>query len=104
VEEATFEAVLFILILSVTPNGSACLRENLRTLKSHGRAVVFDKFLPESGKLTFGHRFLNLFSTLLGTDITRRFGNIASGTASKIIANKPGILWGTYRVIFLTKE
>jgi phosphatidylethanolamine/phosphatidyl-N-methylethanolamine N-methyltransferase len=104
VEESTFDAVLFNLILSVIPDGGACLRENLSALKSHGRAVVFDKFLPESGKLNFGRRFLNLFSTRLGTDITRRFGDLASGTACKVTADEPGILKGMYRVIVLREE
>jgi phosphatidylethanolamine/phosphatidyl-N-methylethanolamine N-methyltransferase len=101
VEASSFDAVIFNLILSVIPDGGTCLRENLRALKSNGRAVVFDKFLPENGKLTPGRRFLNIFSTLMGTDITRRFSDIASGTASKILSNEPSVIRGMYRVILL---
>jgi phosphatidylethanolamine/phosphatidyl-N-methylethanolamine N-methyltransferase len=103
VEEGSFDALIFNLILSVIPDGKACLQENLRALKPRGRAVVFDKFLPDGEKNTPTRRFLNLFSTLGGTDITRRFGDIASGTACKIISNEPSILRGMYRVILLRK-
>ena len=104
VEESTFDAVIFNLILSVIPDAGACLRENLRALKSGGRAVVFDKFRPEGGKLGAGRRFINLFSTIFGTDITRRFGDIASGAACEVLANEPAILQGMYRVILLRKR
>ena len=104
VDESTFDAVIFNLILSVIPDAGACLRENLRALKSGGRAVVFDKFRPEGGKLGAGRRFINLFSTIFGTDITRRFGDIASGAACELLANEPAILQGMYRVILLGKR
>jgi phosphatidylethanolamine/phosphatidyl-N-methylethanolamine N-methyltransferase len=103
VEESAFDAVIFNLILSVIPDASSCLRENLRALKSGGRTVVFDKFRPEGEKLGAGRRVLNFFSTIFGTDITRRFGEIASGTTCKILANEPAILRGMYRVILLRK-
>ena len=101
VEEAGFDAVIFNLILSVIPDGAACLRENLRALKPGGRAVVFDKFLPDAGRLTIGRRLLNLGSTLFGTDITRRFGDLAEGTAVRVVCDEPSLLHGAYRVIFL---
>lgn len=47
VEKGSCDAVLVNLILSVIPDGAACLRSALRSLKPDGRAVVFDKFLPE---------------------------------------------------------
>ena len=51
VDEAGFDAVVFNLVLSVITDGKACFRENLRALKPGGRAVVFDKFLPDEGRL-----------------------------------------------------
>jgi phosphatidylethanolamine/phosphatidyl-N-methylethanolamine N-methyltransferase len=104
VTQAEFDAVIFNLILSVIPEPGTCLRENLRALKPGGRAVVFDKFLPERGKPGAGRRFLNLFSTLLGTDINRRFSAIATGITCEVIDNEPSILRGMYRVILLKKE
>jgi phosphatidylethanolamine/phosphatidyl-N-methylethanolamine N-methyltransferase len=103
VKEALFDAIIFNLILSVIPDGAGCLRENLRALKPDGRAVVFDKFLPENGNLGLGRRFLNVFSTLLGTDITRRFGDILSGSGWEIVRSEASILHGIYRVIILKR-
>ena len=102
VEAASFDAVMFNLILSVIPEPDSCLRENLRALKPGGRAVVFDKFLPDDGSLSFLHRFFNFFSTAFGTDVTRRFGEIARGLDIKILSNEPSIFHGTYRVILLS--
>jgi len=103
VDESAFDAAAFHLILSVIPDGAACLRENLRALRPGGRAVVFDKFLPDKGRPSFGRRLLNFFSTLLGTDITRRFGDLAAGAACQVLYNKPSLLGGMYRVILLKK-
>jgi ubiquinone/menaquinone biosynthesis C-methylase UbiE len=104
VEEGTFDAVIFHLILSVVPNGAACLRESLRALKPGGRAVVFDKFLPDDGKLTLGRRLLNLGATLFGTDITRRFSDLAAGTGCTVIHDEPSLLRGAYRVKLIVRE
>lgn len=101
VDEAAFDVVIFNLILSVIPDGAACLRENLRALKPGGRAVVFDKFLPDQGFLTLGRRLLNLGSTLFGTDITRRFCDLAHGIDIQIVQDEPSLLHGMYRVILL---
>lgn len=101
VEEAAFDVVIFNLILSVIPDGAACLRENLRALKPGGRAVVFDKFLPDNDRLILGRRLLNLGSTLFGTDITRRFGDLAQGLNIQIVHDEPSLLHGMYRVILL---
>jgi phosphatidylethanolamine/phosphatidyl-N-methylethanolamine N-methyltransferase len=101
VDEATCDAVIFNLILSVLPDGAACLRENLRALKPGGRLVVFDKFLPDSGRLNFGRRLLNLGSTLFGTDITRRFGDLSRGLDVQVVCDEPSLMNGTYRVILL---
>jgi phosphatidylethanolamine/phosphatidyl-N-methylethanolamine N-methyltransferase len=103
VEESGYDAVVFNLILSVIPDGAACLRENLRALKPGGRAVVFDKFLPDAGRLTQGRQLLNLGSTLFGTDITRRFGQLAHDVEIRVICDEPSLLRGTYRVILLRR-
>ena len=104
VEEAAYDAVIFNLILSVIPDGEACLRQNLRALKPGGRAVVFDKFLPDGGQLTLARRLLNLGSTLFGTDITRRFGDLATGLGIQVVCHEPSLLNGAYQVILLMKS
>jgi phosphatidylethanolamine/phosphatidyl-N-methylethanolamine N-methyltransferase len=101
VDESSCDAVIFNLILSVIPNGAVCLRENWRALKPGGRAVVFDKFLPDAGRLTLGRRLLNLGSTLFGTDLTRRFGDLAKGVNIQVVRDEPSLVGGAYRVILL---
>ena len=101
VDEGAFDAAIFNLILSVIPDAAACLRENLRALKYGGRAVIFDKFLPDHGRLTTKRKLLNLGSTLFGTDITRCFGDLAAGSNCTIVEDEPSILRGAYRVILV---
>jgi ubiquinone/menaquinone biosynthesis C-methylase UbiE len=104
VDEARFDAVIFNLILSVIPDAAACLKENLRALKPGGRAVVFDKFLPDGSRLALGRRLLNLGSTIFGTDITRRFGDLSKGAGVQVVRDEPSLMSGTYRVILLQRS
>lgn len=75
VDEASFDEVILNSILSVVPNGNACLQSSMRALKPGGGAVIFDKFLPEGKKPSLLRAFLNIFSTLLGTDINRNLSD-----------------------------
>ncbi|MFT3894326.1 MAG: class I SAM-dependent methyltransferase [Anaerolineales bacterium] len=103
VDEKSFDAVVLNLILSVIPDGNACLQSALRALKPGGRIVVFDKFLPEGSSVSLGRRFTNLFSTLLGTDINRRMSDLMRNCPCVVMHDEPSILNGMYRVIFLKK-
>jgi phosphatidylethanolamine/phosphatidyl-N-methylethanolamine N-methyltransferase len=103
VAESSFDAVIFNLILSVIPDGRACLHTNLRALKPGGRAVVFDKFAADQGRISTIRRILNWFSTLLGTDITRRFCDLVVGAPCEILCNEPSLMRGMYRVVLLGK-
>jgi phosphatidylethanolamine/phosphatidyl-N-methylethanolamine N-methyltransferase len=99
-----FDAALLNLVLSVVPDGAACLRETLRALRPNGRVVVFDKFLPDDAQPNPGRRLLNLVTTLIGTDITRRFGDIARGSPCTVVDDAPSLLRGAYRVILVQKR
>lgn len=103
VEEASFDAAILNLILSVIPDGNACLQSALCALKANGRLVIFDKFLTEGGSISAVRRFLNLFSTLLGTDINRRLSDLMRGCPCVITHDEPSIAKGMYRVILLKK-
>jgi ubiquinone/menaquinone biosynthesis C-methylase UbiE len=103
VEPASFDAVILNLILSVIPDGKACLQAAFQALKPGGRAVIFDKFLPEGKRVSPSRKFINLFSTLLGTDINRRLSDLMAGCPCEIIQDEPGIAKGLYRVILLRK-
>lgn len=103
VDEASFNAVILNLILSVTPDGNACLQSALRALKPNGRAVIFDKFLSEVRRVSPFRRFINLFSTALGTDINRRLSDLMTGCPCKVTHDEPSIAGGMYRVMTLRK-
>jgi ubiquinone/menaquinone biosynthesis C-methylase UbiE len=104
VDEASFDAVILNLILSVIPDGNACLRSALHALKPGGRAVIFDKFLPEGRTISHARRFVNLFSTLFGTDINRRLSDLRRDCPCEVTHDEPSIGGGMYRVIMLKKR
>jgi phosphatidylethanolamine/phosphatidyl-N-methylethanolamine N-methyltransferase len=103
VDEASFDTAILNLILSVVPDGHACLQSTLRALKPGARLVVFDKFQPDGQSLTPLRRVMNFFSTLLGTDITRRFGTLAQDLPCRVVRDEASILGGVYRVILLER-
>lgn len=103
VESDSFDVAVLNLVLSVVPDPRACLSEALRVLRPGGRVVVFDKFSSEGEHGTRLRRFANVFSSVLGTDITRRFHDIASGLTCEVSTDEPSIARGMYRVILLRK-
>ena len=104
VESESFDAAVLHLILSVAPDGAACFRETLRALKTGGRAVIFDKFAPDTGRVSIQRRLLNVFTTLAGTDITRKFGQLEPGGDFEILQEEKSLLGGAYRIILIRKN
>jgi phosphatidylethanolamine/phosphatidyl-N-methylethanolamine N-methyltransferase len=78
------------------------MREACRVLKKGGRIMVMDKFSPEKepGLL---RRALNIFTSLIGTDITRNFADISKGIKFKVLKDEAGIFGGNYRTIIIKK-
>lgn len=103
VESASYDAVILNLILSVIPDGNACLRSALRALKPDGRVVIFDKFLPDGSSISIGRKVMNFFSTLFGTDINRRLSDLTKDCPCVVTHDEPSIGGGLYRVILLKK-
>ena len=103
VDEASFDAAILNLILSVVPDAHACLQSTLRALKPGARIAVFDKFQPDHEKLPLPRKAINIVSTLIGTDITRRFSKIAQGCPCTVTYEEPSLLSGVYRVMLLKR-
>ena len=103
--DGSFDAVLFNLILSVVPNGTTAFRESWRALRPGGRAVIFDKFLPEHASRTPVRRLLGHVIALLGTNPNRRLTEIISNTPGVTVArDEPSLLRGQYRILLLKKK
>ncbi len=102
--EASFDAVLFSLVLSVVPDAGETFRESWRVLRPGGRAVIFDKFLPEQSQLSRGRRLIGALIRALGTDPNRKLGEIIAGVPDvQIVHDEPSLLRGQYRVLLLEK-
>ena len=104
VGEGLFDAAVLSLVLSVIPDGKACLRSTFQALKPGARAVIFDKFLPEGHRPSAARKLMNLFSSMLGTDINRHLGDMMKGCPCKLLLDEPSIAGGMYRVVMLCKD
>jgi phosphatidylethanolamine/phosphatidyl-N-methylethanolamine N-methyltransferase len=101
----TFDAAIFNLILSVVPDGAAAFREAWRALRPGGRAVIFDKFLPELNQVSLLRRLLGRLIRSIGTDPNRRLSDILNGAPGIVIKrDEPSLLKGQYRIILLQKR
>lgn len=103
-EDEAFDVVVLNLILSVVENPNRVMLEALRVLNKSGRVLVFDKFLPDCESPSIPRKVFNLLTSLIGTDINRRFGEITDGLPVRIICDIPSLLAGSYRVILLKKQ
>jgi len=103
--DASFDAVLCTLSLSVIPDGRAAFGEAWRVLRPGGRIVIFDKFLPESGELTWRRRALGRVMSAFGTDPNRRLSDIIAGVSGLVIQqDELSLFRGQYRLLRLEKQ
>ena len=101
--DGTFDAVILHLILAIVPDPVACAREAARVLRSGGRAVILDKFLPDDTPPPLILRCAAPLASLFGTEITRQLGPILNGSGLTIVANDPAALRGLFRIILVEK-
>ncbi len=97
-----FDVVVLTLIVSVVLEPQACVAEAMRVLRPNGKVVVVDKFLPCHQNVTVLRRLLNIVTRPFGTDINRRWEDIAPA-ATRTIIDQSSQPVGSMRVIVLQK-
>lgn len=102
-QDKEFDYVILNLILSVVPDGNKCLKEAYRVLKPNGKVAIFDKFAGEEQKKSVVKALLNKLTTSLGTDINRKFSQIAKGINLKVVEERKSIFGGMYNIMILEK-
>lgn len=103
--DRVYDTVLFNLVLSVVPDGMAAFQESWRVLRPGGRAVIFDKFLPEGTKSNLLRQIIGPVIRLFGTDPNRYLNDIIGHDPDVVIKqDSPSILDGQYRIIVLEKR
>lgn len=102
---ASVDAIAFNLILAVVPDGAAAFQAAWRALRPGGRAVIFDKFLPEGEVPSLPRRAVGGVIRVLATDINRRLSDIVAGTPDiTILRDTPVAFGGFFRVVELRKR
>lgn len=99
----SFDIVILHLILAVIPDPNACILEAERVLKMGGQIVIYDKLLPEDRKVSRRRKFVNIFTNLFFSDITRDFKSIIERTNLKVISDIDADFNGNFRLIKLVK-
>ena len=101
--DSSFDAAVLHLILAVTPAPAKCAREVARVLRPGGRAVILDKFLPDSVPTPVVMGLLNPVASFFGTEITRRLGPILHESGLKLISVEPAGLTGYLKIALVRK-
>lgn len=79
----SFDVVILHLILAVMPDPIGCLKETERVLKPGGRFTIMDKFIEPDTSPSFFRKTLNVFSTILATNLNRDIDSLLEMTSLK---------------------
>jgi phosphatidylethanolamine/phosphatidyl-N-methylethanolamine N-methyltransferase len=100
----SFDTVILHLILAIIPDPIRCIQEVERVLKKGGRAVIFDKFLPDNQAPSWGRKLINLFAKVIATDINRQLGAILRGTSLRIDHEESAGFGGLFKIVLVRKD
>jgi ubiquinone/menaquinone biosynthesis C-methylase UbiE len=103
-DDASFDAAILNLILSVVGDPDSALRETVRVLRRGGRAVIFDKFLPAGTEPSWSRQCLNtLIMRPFGTDINCRLEPLLARSRVTVVSDEPSLFRGSYRIVEIRK-
>ena len=101
--DGSFDAVVLHLILAVVPDPVAAVREAARVLRPGGRAVVFDKWVPDAAHPSLARRAANLVARVVATEITRKLGPLADAAGLAVEHREPAGAGGFFSIALLRK-
>ncbi|MBV7387900.1 methyltransferase domain-containing protein [Pasteurellaceae bacterium TAE3-ERU1] len=87
-EDNSVDGVLLHLILAVVDDETALLQETLRVLKPGGVLSIWDKAVPQGGRISALRRVLNAITRALGTRVTLQIDSLLEGQPLAIISQQ----------------
>jgi phosphatidylethanolamine/phosphatidyl-N-methylethanolamine N-methyltransferase len=101
--EASFDAAVLHLVLSVMPEPEVGLREVARVLRPGGRVAVFDKFLGERERASVRRHLVNALAKPLFSDMNRRLEPMVRHAGLVVERDEPSVFGGMYRLVTLSR-
>ncbi len=101
--DGSFDAVVLHLILAVVPDPIRCLCEVERVLRTGGRAVIFDKFAPDTGPIPWKLRLLNPLASLVATHVNRKLETILRSSELVVEMDENAGMNGFFRIVLVRK-
>lgn len=98
-----FDVVVMHLILAVMPDPARGLAEAHRVLADDGQLCVMDKFQADDRPAGLGRRALNLATSAIATDITRRVRPLLEAAGFVIEADRPVLMGSLFRALVARK-
>jgi ubiquinone/menaquinone biosynthesis C-methylase UbiE len=103
--DGRYDAAILHLILAVVPDPAAALREVERTLRPGGRAVVWDKMLPDGGRPSLLRRGLHALTHRHLTGFLFDLpSTLAAAPSLRVTHREPSVLGGLWQIVLLEKD